>query len=109
MGTAGVFRYHAAILDDQTSGGAAGVLPVDENVGCDFTEDGIPQAATFNAFQVKRIGQMFFDEGKDAIVAFDQVGDDQITIVVAVEINLTENKISSMRWTDSEDQVIGSQ
>ena len=91
MRTIGVPGAHLTVFNDKASRNAAGIFAVDKDVGCNFTEDGIPKASVLNAFKIKEVGQMLLDKGQNAVVAFDKIGAHQIAVVVAIHIDLAQD------------------
>jgi hypothetical protein len=83
VGTVGVVRVDLPVFDDQAGRCGVGVFPVDEHVEGNFPGNGIPQAFSFNAFQIEWVRQVFLDKGQNAVVAGNQVGADQIPVIVA--------------------------
>ena len=106
MGTAGVIGNNATVFDDEPGDGTGGVFTVDQHVGGHFSKDMIAQAAAFDAFQVKRVGQVFLNEGEDAVVAIDKVGDHQVPIVVAIRIHFAQEQVGAMSRADPADLFI---
>ena len=96
MGSARIIGYDPAIFDDQSRCGPAGIFAVNEHIGSDFTENNNPQTAPFNAFQIKGIGQVLFDESKNAVITFDQIGTHQVAIIITIHIDLAQNEVSTM-------------
>ena len=96
MGTAGVIGNNTTVFDDESGDGAGSVFTVDQHVGGHFSKDVIPQAAALDAFQIKRVGQMFLNEGENTVVAIDKVGDHQVPIVVAVRIHFAQEQVGAM-------------
>ena len=88
MGLVAVFCSYLPIFNDQLGGKGVGVLPVDQNIGCHFTEDGVSNADAFNPLQIKGIRQVLADKSHDTVMAFYQVGINKIPIVVAIQIDL---------------------
>ncbi|MDZ7700324.1 MAG: hypothetical protein U5R49_26480 [Deltaproteobacteria bacterium] len=83
-----VFGADLTPLDDQLSGKGVGVFPVDQDIGGNFTENGIAKTHPLHAFEEKWVGQMLLHKGDDTFVAFNQIGSDQIPIIIPVQVNL---------------------
>ncbi len=55
---------------------------MDQDIGGNFTENGIAKTHPFYAFEKKGVGQMFLHKGDDPFVTFYQVGSDQIPVII---------------------------
>ena len=106
MRAAGIVGNNAAIFDDEAGDSAGGVFTVDQHIGGHFPKDVIAQTAALNAFQVKRVGQVFLNKSENAIVAVDKVGDHQVPIVVAVGIHFAQEQVGAVGRADLADLFI---
>ncbi len=52
-------------------------------IGCNLSEDCVPETATFNAFQIEWIWKVFSNKIKNAIITINQICGDQISVIVA--------------------------
>lgn len=67
------------------------------------------QAEALDSLEVKRIREMLPDKIENAILALDQVGAHEVAVIVAVHVDLPQNKIGTMLGADLQDVMIGAQ
>ncbi len=102
----GVVCGHFAAFDNQTGRHAAGIFAVDEDVGRHLAENGVPQTAALYAFQVKRVGQVLLDEGQNAVVTIQQVGADQVPVIIPIHIHLAQQTIRAVRRANIQNEAV---
>ena len=99
VGAAGIIGNHATVFDNEPGAGTGSIFTVDYHVGGHFPKDMISQAATFNSFQIKWIGQVLVYEGENSVVTVDDIGDNQIPIIVAVSVDFAQEQVGTMGGT----------
>ena len=64
-----------------------------QEIGDDFTQDTVPGADALDTIQVEGIVQMLFTERHEPVIAFDQIGNDHIPVVITVGVKHPENSV----------------
>ena len=71
-----------------------------------FAKNMVASAHALNTVQVKGIVQMLFAERHKPIVTFDQIGNDDVAVVVSVDVENAENRVGLMLRQNRHDKLI---
>ncbi len=91
-----IFCADLAALNNQFCWKSICIFAMYQNVGSNFTENSIPQTDTGCAFKIKRIRQVLGNKSHDSVITFNQINIDKIAVIVTIQIDFTQNQISSM-------------
>ena len=82
-----VLDIHTAALDDEFRLVAARILAVNERVRDDFTRDDGAQTFPLVILKIEFIGQIFLRKCHETFVALDQIGADDLAVIVAFRVH----------------------
>ena len=68
MGLVAVFGPYLSTLDNQLGRKGISVFPVDQDIGGHFPENGIPNADSIGALQIKGVRKVLLDKGHDPFI-----------------------------------------
>ena len=80
-----------------------------EKVGNDLTQNIVPCADTLDSIQMESIIQVLSAKRHQSIIAFNEIGDDRITVIIAVGVEYTEDGICLMLRQNGHDCIVGSE
>ena len=69
-------------------------------------ENGIPDADSIGALQIKRVRKVLLDKGHDPFIALYDIGPDQVPVVIAVQVDLSEDKIGTVMGDSRKDDPV---
>ena len=92
----GIFCCNPVPLNDEFRYISAGKVTVHKQVRNNLTQDFISGAYPLDAIQCKHIIQMFLSKFHQTIVAFNQISNHHIPIIITIHIKHSENSICLM-------------
>ena len=96
MGEVSIFRVEIFVFNHQLRDITTGKVPVHKQIGNNFTQNAIPHTHTLNAFQMERIIQMLLSKCDQAIIALDEVRENDIPIIIAIRIDYAKDCVRLM-------------
>ena len=106
MRSIAVFRYHPIHLNDQLGGKRIGKLPMDQQIGHHFSKNLVPEADSPIPFQIKGIIEVFRNKLHQPFIALQQIYPDIIAVIIAIQIDPAQNRISAMMGQRRQNQFI---
>ena len=85
-----IFDIHTAAFNDEFCLIAARILAMNERICDDLPGDDGAQAFPLVIFEIEFIGQIFLSKCHEALVALDQVGADDLAVIVAFRVNAAQ-------------------
>ena len=93
VGTVGVFGVEPVTLDHKFCHIAAGIILMSQNVGAYLAQDTVSGADTLDTFLHKGVAEVLLTESDQPVVGFQQVRDDNVPVVIAIQIFYPENGV----------------
>ena len=93
MGTVGVLGVEAVTLNQKFRYIAAGKITVCQTVGAYLTQDTVSGADTLDTLLHKWIAEVLLAKSDQPIVGLQQIGDDNVSVIIAVHIFHPKNSV----------------